>query len=358
MHKHNGYKNKEQRWRKCFCLHITCQLPKNIHAKNGGSAMRNSLTTHLAWMCLCVLLPGIVQAVPKDLPYPTTPHLSAADIITQVYFVNHFYAFKNYGIRSQGDLVTVVIKRQADGSITTNTVERYLNNDYHDGIIQARDLAIFQSGKLRGTALLITDYVDNNKSQSYAIWVPTVRRIRRFAEPSHDDAWSGSDFTFGDVYLRKPQHESHELLGIEIFPDCLGVMHITETQRNQYMQALPQASCLPRGREVYKVKSTTHFKNSWYDYRISYIDTHSFADYRTDYYKNADKIKFIDRDWHAAKGYENKDPRALSWGYWYGKNLQNGHESWAVIPPEVVKFDDATLSPDLWTEQTLSKIRR
>jgi hypothetical protein len=318
--------------------------------------MRNSLALGVA--CLYLLLPGIVQAVPKNLPYPQVPDLSAEEIIQQVYFVNHFYAFKNYGISSRGDLVTVVIKRQADGSISTNTVERYLNNDYHDNVIQARDLAIFHSGKLRGTALLITDYVDNSKSQSYAIWVPTVRRIRRFAEPAHDDAWSGSDFTFGDVYLRKPHHENHELLGRETFNQCLRVMEVPAEQRNQYMQQLPEASCLPQGREVYKVKSTTHFKDWWYDYRISYIDTKTFADYRTDYYKGDRHVKFIERDWQPVKGYENKEPRALSWGYWYGKNLQNNHESWAVIPPAVVTFDDPGLSPDLWTEQTLSKIRR
>ena len=35
---------------------------------------------------------------------------------------------------------------------TTNTLERYLNNDYPaDDAIKAQDLAIFRSGKLKGT---------------------------------------------------------------------------------------------------------------------------------------------------------------------------------------------------------------
>ncbi len=295
--------------------------------------------------------------VPKELPYPEGEP-DPRNVAAQVYFVNHFYALKNYAIEKKGDKVTTVITRPEGGStITTNAVERYVNNDYHDGSIKSKDLVIFRSGRLRGTGMLITDYLDAEQSQSYAIWLPALRRIRHFSEPAHDDAWSGSDFTFGDVYLRKPDHESHELLGKEIFQDCLGFMDIPEADRNKYTRELPEPSCVAKGREVYKLKSTTHFEDWWYDYRISYVDTETFADYRTDYFKDGKHIKVIDRDWRPLKGYQDKDPRALSWGYWYGKNLENGHESWAVIPPEVVTFN-GDFPNSLWTESTLRKIRR
>ncbi len=310
-----------------------------------------------AWGLLSLIFPIAAIAAPKDLPYPLQTELSADEIIAQVYFVNHFYAFKNYGITQQGNAITIVIKRQNDGILATNTVERFLNNGYNDGIIKARDLAIFRSGSLRGTGLLITEYEDDNKSSSYVIWIPTQRRLRRFAEPAQEDAWSGSDFTFGDVYLRKPSHETHELQGQETYANCLGVMEIKSNERNEFMQNLPLASCLPKGRPVYKIKSTAKFEHWWYDYRISYVDTETFADYRTDYFKDGNHIKFIERDWHTAPGYQGKDPRALSWGYWYGKDLANGHESWAVIPKNVVTFDDPNLEESLWTEKTLSKIR-
>ena len=100
-----------------------------------------------------------------------------------------------------------------------------------DGNTKAQDLAIFRSGKLKGTGMLITDYVDDAKSQSYMIWLPALRKIRRFAQPAHDDAWGGSDFTFGDVALRKPFHETHELLGKETFNDCLGFIAFGEGER-------------------------------------------------------------------------------------------------------------------------------
>jgi len=292
--------------------------------------------------------------VSKDLPYPSgTP--SADEIAAQVYFVNHLYAVKNFSIGRVGrKKITVLINKAKGKKPTTNTLERYLNNDYNDGVIKAKDLAIFRSGKLRGTGMLIVDYVDDAKSQSYSIWLPALRKIRRFAQPAHDDAWGGSDFTFGDVTLRKPMHETHELLGTETFNDCLGVIELKESEKNKYMKNLHAPACGHKGKKVYKLKSTTKFENWWYDYRISYVDTKTFADYRTEYFKNGEKIKVIDRDW-VPLGID--DPRGQAWRYWYGKTFATGHETWAVIPDEVVKFN-SDLKPSLWTEKTLRKIKR
>jgi len=299
-----------------------------------------------------------IDSVSRALPYPSaTP--SAYNIAEQVYFVNHFYALDNYSTQKRSkNHITVIINRAEGNKPTTNTVERYLNNNYQ-GDIKAKDLTIFRSGKMRGTGMLITDYRDESKSQQYMIWLPALRKVRRFDEPAHQDAWGGSDFTFGDVYLRKPRHEKHELLGNAIFEGCLNFMQITVKQRNKYMQHLPEkASCAPQGKQVYKLKSTTKFTDWWYDYRISYVDMQSFADYRTEYYKNGKKIKLIDRDWNPLPNYQGSDPRAIAWGYWYGHNLETDHETWAVIPPDTVVFNSKKLKDSLWSERTLRKIRR
>ena len=294
--------------------------------------------------------------VTRALALPTgTP--SANEIIDQVYYVNHLYGFDNYGIGDVGDKITVLVNKSSGKDPTTVTLERYLNNNYEgDGTVNAKDLAIFRSGKLRGTGMLITDYKEAGKSQSYAIWIPALRKIRRFAEPAHDDAWGGTDFTFGDVTLRKPHNETHELIGTETFTGCLGAITLTESEKNKYTENLPAASCVSDGKQVYKVKSTTKFQNWWYDYRISYVDTKSFADYRTDFYKDGVHIKVIDRDWQPIK--DATDPRQVVWGYWYGKTFATDHETWAVIPPEVVTYNDASKDESLWSETTLRKIRR
>ncbi len=316
---------------------------------------RSVLKTTLA-AALALTSSLALAAVDRSLPLPSGEP-SADEIIDQVYYVNHFFAFDNYGIGKKGKKITVLVNKSKGKKPSTLTLERYLNNKYEDDpVIKARDLAIFRSGKLRGTGMLITDYDDPAKSQSYAIWIPALRKIRRFAQPAHDDAWGGTDFTFGDVVLRKPENETHELLGKETFNDCLGYIELKDNEKNKYTRDLPGGSCAPKGKEVYKVKSTTKFPNWWYDYRISYIDTNSFADYRTEYFKDGKKIKVIDRDW---KPVENaSDPRQQVWGYWYGKTFATGHETWAVIPPEVVTYNDPKLKPSLWTEKTLRKIRR
>lgn len=293
-------------------------------------------------------------AVSPDTAFPAGQP-TAKEIIEQVYFVNHFYALKNFAITKQRRDITVLVSKSKGKRPTVNTLERYLNNDYGDDpVVQAKDLAIFRSGKLRGTGILITDYDNEAKSQSYMIWLPALRKIRRFAQPAQDDSWGGTDFTFGDVVLRKPGDETHEFLGKEVFDGCLGSMEIPKRQRNRYTKKLPAASCVSKGKQVYKVKSVSNFDDWWYDHRVSYVDTSNFADYRTEYFKNGKKIRIIDRDWQSLS---KEDPRALAWGYWYGKNFETGHETWAVIPQKVVRanhdFDES-----LWTEKTLRRIKR
>lgn len=311
----------------------------------------------LSLASLIAVSASIAQAdVDRSLALPTgTP--SADEIIDQVYYVNHFYGFDNYGIGEVDKKITVLVNKSAGEKPTTVTVERYLNNKYDDDpTVKARDLAIFRSGKLRGTGMLVTDYDEAGKNQSYAIWIPSLRKIRRFAEPAQDDAWGGTDFTFGDVVLRKPHNETHEMIGTDTFSGCLGAVTLAEDEKNLYTRDLPAASCAADGKAIYKVKSTTKFENWWYDYRISYVDSKSFADYRTEYFKGGEKIKVIDRDWKPVTN--ASDPRQVVWGYWYGKTFATGHETWAVIPPEVVTYNDTTKDDDLWSETTLRKIRR
>jgi hypothetical protein len=266
--------------------------------------------------------------------------------------VNHFYSFSNYAITKKGKDITALILRAKGSNPLTLTLERYLNNSPKADGVNAQDLAIFRSGKLKGTGMLITDFSDANKSQSYEIFIPSIRKVRRFAEPARDDAWGGSDFTFGDVTLRKPKHESHELLGKTTFAGCLGVMK--DVKRNKYTQkAKIEADCSVDGKEVYKLKSTANDASWWYDNRVSYIDAKTFADYRTEYFKGGNKVKVIDRSWVSA---DLSDPRASYWGYWYGTTLATGHETMAFIPSNVTKVNHKYKKKNLWSTSTLKKM--
>jgi len=290
--------------------------------------------------------------VSKDLAYPAGALTSADDIINQNYFVNHFYSFDNMGIGKVGNDITALILRPKGASPLTLTLERMLNNKPTADGVNAQDLAIFRSGKLKGTGMLITDFVEAGKSQTYEIFIPSIRKVRRFAEPARDDAWGGSDFTFGDVTLRKPGHETHTLTATDKLSGCLGVME--DVKRNKYTQnADIKAACYPDGKDVYIVASTPTDSAWWYDKRVSYIDTTTFVDYRTEYFKGGDKVKVIDRDWVSAG---LADARANYWGYWYGTTLATGHETMAFIPANVTKVNHTYAKKDLWSTSTLRKM--
>ncbi len=148
-------------------------------------------------------------------------------------------------------------------------------------------------------------------------------------------------------------HETHELLGTETFNHCLGAIDKAEA-KSKYLPNPPDAACDHKGKEVYKLKSKTKKESWWYDYRISYVDTKTFADYRTEYFKGDEKVKVIDRHW-VSMGLD--DPRGQQWGYWYGQTMGTGHETWAVIPEGVTQINQGW-DPDFWSESTLRKIKR
>lgn len=311
-------------------------------------------------MLSLILIVGISlsanASVNKDLTYPAKDKkLTANEIIKQVYFVNHFYSFDNYAIVRNGSDITTLILRSKNKTPITYALERYLRNDYPKGdVVNSKDLALFRSGKLRGGGLLVTDYSDQGKSQLYEVYIKSIRKVRRFAQPASEDAWSGSDFTFGDVVLRKPAHETHVLLPKGVIGGCLRAMNLPASQRNKYTKnAEIKPNCTTEGRTVYKVKSTQKIPRWWYDYRISYVDPVSFVDHRVEYFKNGKMVKFIDKHWVSA-GLE--DPRSSYWGYWYGKNLITGHESFAHIPSSVSQVNYSYKNKKLWSSRTLRKI--
>ena len=319
--------------------------------------MRNFKKNMMAVGTLSLFLTtGLLAGVPADLAYPKGDVKDGKTVMQNVYFVNHFYAFKNYSIEKKRRTITVLVKKSDGKKPLTDTVERYLNNDYlGDKTIKAKDLAIFRSGKMKGTGMLITDYKDDARSQEYLAWLPALRKIRRFAQPAHDDAWGGTDFTFGDVTLRKPMHEKHELLGTQTFNKRIHVLKIPKAQQTSTTKKLPDGTDEYKENKVYKVKSTTKFPGWWYDYRITYVDAKNFSDLRTEYYKKGKLVKTLEKNWKSIEG--QSDPRALRWFTWYAKTLETKHETMAYIPKKVTKYN-TSLKSSLWTKKTLKKIKR
>ena len=279
--------------------------------------------------------------------------LTAEAIARQVDHVNRFGAVRNvnYGDRKRR---VVVLDRSAAGRLMVNTLERWRRNDYPEGAVAARDLVIFRSGKLRGTGILVTDFADPNKDRVYAMWLPSLRKVRRFTEPDPADNWGNSNFTYGDIYTRRPQDEAHELLGRDTFDQCLGVLQLQDDQRDRHTQWMPEADCSMQGRQVYRLRSRPYRSDLEYDGRIVWVDAETLVDYRSTYYREGQVLKVIDKSWRSM-GLE--DPRAQYWVYWYARTPGTGQEGMAFVRPDAVRWN-SDLDSDLWTERTLRRIRR
>ena len=320
------------------------------------------ITIRITFLIKCTLLLTTSSAnssVNRSLSFPEGEP-TAEDIAKQVFYVNHFYAYDNFsfGADKSRKNKAILINVSADGNDSTLTLERHLNNDYSDDTIRSRELFIFRSGKLRGTSLLFTDYVDPNKNSSYAVWMPATRKVARFSEPALDGSWGDSVFTFGDIALRKPEHEIHKKIGKKKMRSCLGVIAGFEDKKTRYAHKLPKRSCRHINKEVWGLKSTTKFPGWWYDYRISMVDTKTFADYRTIYYKDNEIVKIIDKDWAVIESdIASDDPRSLFWKYWYGLDLNTGQQSWTFVPDNIVSINRDVAS-SLWTVRKLRLMGR
>jgi hypothetical protein len=295
------------------------------------------------------LICGLGQSAVAQQPEP----LDALEIARNVEHVNRFQSVRNvsYGTKKSR---LVLVRRPPGEAPRINTLERQRKNDYGPGEVDASDRVVFHSGKLRGTGILVTDYDDLNRGSSYVIWLPNLRKLRRFAEPNQSDAWGGSNFTYGDVYLRRAHDETHELLGEEAFPDCLGALQLAPGDQNRYTEGLPGPSCAPRGRMSYKLKSSPTKAGMEYDYRIVWVDRVTFADYRSEFYKDGKLFKRIDKNWRSM-GLE--DPRGQFWTYWYAISPQGGNQGMAFVDPGAVSWND-DLHDKLWSEANLRRIKR
>lgn len=304
------------------------------------------------------LLWGLSSCTLADqiLPYPEGP-LTADQIAEQVYSVAHGGLVRNaISRRNKSDVALVVNrapleKRVPGRGVSVNTFETYVNNRPADPAIESMQMAILTSGKTKGTGVLLTNYTDKQTSARIAMWLPALRKIRRVNEPAHEDVWFGTNLTYGELVLRRPEHEIHESLGEGVFEDCLVTMELNRWEFNRYTKRLPGPQCEHKGKPIYRVKSITKFKNWWYDYHISEIDKETFALYRTVYFKDGEKIKTVVVDWQSL---DQPDPRITYPRYIYAVSHADGKDSMVYVPRSTIALN--TDIPDsFWSEETLKR---
>ncbi|MCP5351819.1 MAG: outer membrane lipoprotein-sorting protein [Chromatiales bacterium] len=288
------------------------------------------------------------------------PDMDGMAIAREVYTATHGGLVINAVSKRNGQDSAVVINRvplamrHAGRRPIVQTFDTFVNNRPADPELESIRLAILTSGKAKDAGVMLENYKDTARSSVITLWLPALRKFRRISEPAHDDVWFGSTITYGEISLRRPEHEVHELIGEAVFDDCLPVMELTPEEQGRYTLNLPEPQCGHKGRPVYVLKSTTKFNKWWYDYHISEIDKESFALYRTVYYKGDEKVKSIFIDWQSL---DRPDPRITYPRYIYAVMHTDGKDSMVFVPRSTIALD-VDLPDDFWTAQTMENYGR
>jgi hypothetical protein len=181
-----------------------------------------------------------------------------------------------------------------------------------------------------------------------------LRKIRQINEPAHEDTWFGSTLTYGELVLRRPEDETHELLGEGTFQGCLEAMQLNAWEIDRYTERLPGPQCGHEGKPIYRLKSTTKFRNWWYDYHISEVDKQSFSLYRTVYFKDGEKVKTVVVDWQSLN---QPDPRIVYPRYIYAVTYPDGKDSMVYVPRSTISLN-VDIPDSFWSEKTLKNYGR
>ncbi len=306
------------------------------------------------FLLICCFSAGLV-GVAAAAKHSTADRLTGEQIAREVYRTAHGGLVDNAISRRVRNEVALVVNRaplqmrENGRKPTVQTFDTYVNNKPQDPALQSQQMAILTSGKARGTGVLFTSFNDDGRRSTIAMWLPALRKIRRINEPAHEDVWFGTNLTYGELVLRRPEDERHELLGEGVMEECLAVMELAPAEITRYTRNLPGPQCGHKGKAVYQLKSTTKFVNWWYDYHISDIDKETFALYRTVYYKNGQPVKTVYIDWQSL---DQPDPRIAYPRYIYAITHEDGKDSLVYVPRSTIALN-VELPDAFWSEETL-----
>jgi outer membrane lipoprotein-sorting protein len=68
---------------------------------------------------------------------------------------------------------------------------------------------------VRDTAFMNWSYTDPSRSDDQWIYLPALRSIRRISAEKKQDSFMGSDFTYDDLGERRPDLDTHRIIGTE-----------------------------------------------------------------------------------------------------------------------------------------------
>ncbi|MFQ5580720.1 MAG: outer membrane lipoprotein-sorting protein [Nitrospiria bacterium] len=198
-----------------------------------------------------------------------------------------------YKVGDQKNTVTLnLIER--NGAKKKIVATRYWKNYRREGGFDSKMLLLTDfPPDSRGVAFLIWDYSEQNKTDDLWLYLPALRMVRRISAQDQNDAFLGSDLTFGDMGQRRIDEDDHRFLKVETY----------------------------RGISTYVVESVPKEKVSLYSKKISWISKEDGTVLKIDYYdRNKKLLKRQTIDWQTLDNLK-------VWKKTNVTNVQNGHRT-------------------------------
>jgi len=272
------------------------------------------------------------------------------------YQLEHFQGFSTLAM-GHGKSADLRLLNLAKEKLSDVRTERIIRHEETAQGLMTRDRVLFRSGKLRGTAIVVE--ARPLEPSQYRMWLPALRKVRRFTEPALNDVWAGTQLTYGDIYMRRPSHETHHWQTHEPRPlGCLtDIIKLSPRISERVEHGLSaQGWCAAADRPVVILRSQPQYAGAEYDYRLRTLDAESYAEYRVEFIQNNRVIKRFEKAWYEP---DPQHPRQWLWKFWsvWVKSPDGLHESLAWVPEQSVQINP-TLKPSLWSDRALRKIKR
>ncbi|HLG22499.1 MAG TPA: outer membrane lipoprotein-sorting protein, partial [Candidatus Manganitrophaceae bacterium] len=198
-----------------------------------------------------------------------------------------------YQIQDQKNTVTLTLIEK-DGSKKKIVADRYWKNYRGQEGFDSKTLLITEfPPDSRGISFLIWDYAQQNKLDDLWLYLPALRMVRRISVRDQNDAFLGSDLTFGDMGQRRIDEDEHRLI------------------KEERYQGVP----------TYVIESAPKEKESLYSKKISWISKENATVLKIDYYDRNDKLlKRQIIEWQTLDKFS-------VWKKTEVTNVQNGHRT-------------------------------
>ncbi len=215
---------------------------------------------------------------------------------------------------------TVTLKLiERDGVMKRIVASRLWKNYRGIGGIDSKMLLVTRFPEdSRGVAFLVWDYAQKDRPDDLWLYLPALRMVRRISGQDLNDAFLGSDLTFGDMGQRRLDEDTHHLLSEEIY----------------------------NGIPCFVIVSQPNENESIYSKKVSWISKKDWTVLKIDYYDRTEKLlKRQTIQWQQVK-------QLSVWKQTKVINVQNGHRTIFEVSDLKVNIG---LNDQLFSERALRR---